>query len=149
MKYIANQENALNLLLEKTESEVLTELVLVNSSKEACLSKIYTLQDKLKSNPSPNTVNQTINIFSLSNYHNFTASIESSISELELELKTINEKLATIQQELAKINHKKNLFSNYFNKLKNKNERLLDKSSEAAIHDQYNHVKNFSSMYKE
>jgi hypothetical protein len=149
MKSIIHQENALNLLHEKTESEILKELAVINKNKESCLSKIYALQDKLKNNPPPNQINQTINVFTLSNYHNFSASVEASIGELELELKIINEKLTATQQELAKISYKKNLFANYFNNIKKQDRRLTEKSAEAAIHDQYSHVKSFSSIYKE
>ena len=149
MKSIIHQENALNLLHEKNESEILKELAVINNDKELCLSKIYALQEKLKNNPSPNQINQRFDIVSLSNYHGFSTAIDDSIKQLELELKAINEKLAVTQQELAKINYKKNIFANYFNKIKKQDRRLTEKSAEAAIHDQYSHVKSFSSIYKE
>jgi hypothetical protein len=148
MNSIVNQENALNLLFEKNESEILKELALVNSDRDNCLSKINILQDKLKNNPSPVQINQKFEMISLSNYHNFSLSIQSSIDELETELKVVNDKLLTIQQELAKIHYKKNLFTNYFHNLKKENKKISDKKAESVIHDQYTHVKKFLNIHK-
>jgi len=149
MKPIANQENALNLLLKKNESKILKELVLANNEKNLCLSKISSLKDKLNNNPSPSNINGTFDIVSLSNYHNFRNSIEKSIEQLELELKSIDNKLVVIKQDLSKINYKQSLFANYFHKIKQENDRLKEKKSDAAIHDQYSNLTNFTNIQKQ